>query len=167
MPEATISFSRATLARKCPLSLRSVPTIDSATWCRTPAAASAGRRLRPAVSKNSSTALSSNDGELARSITTCAPGHGLFEALAGDRVDAGIGRCGGGLVATLAQNGDGLRADQAGAADDDNLHGLTSLVDDATLAQILPGFPRQPKRRGVGLVQLKSATLGVFAVLAA
>src|SRR5690348_12298364 len=47
--------------------------MDSATWCRSPAADSAGRRLRPAVSKNSSTALSSNDGELARSITTCAP----------------------------------------------------------------------------------------------
>jgi hypothetical protein len=29
--------------------------------------------LRPEVSKNSSTALSSNDGELVRSITTCAP----------------------------------------------------------------------------------------------
>jgi hypothetical protein len=26
-------------------------------------------------------------------------------------------------VAALAQNGDGLRADQAGAADDDDLHG--------------------------------------------
>src|SRR6185437_11844814 len=50
-----------------------VPTMDSATWCRTPAAASAGRRLRPEVSKNFSTAASSNDGELARSITTCAP----------------------------------------------------------------------------------------------
>src|SRR3954449_1004104 len=47
--------------------------MESATWCRTPAAASAGRRLRPEVSKNSSTALSSNEGELARSITTCAP----------------------------------------------------------------------------------------------
>src|SRR6266571_403302 len=47
--------------------------MDSATWCRTPAAASAARRLRPEVSKNSSTALSSNEGELARSITTCAP----------------------------------------------------------------------------------------------
>src|ERR1043165_6313849 len=46
--------------------------MDSATWCRTPAAASAARRLRPAVSENSSTALSSNEGELARSITTCA-----------------------------------------------------------------------------------------------
>src|SRR5437879_6003732 len=47
--------------------------MDSATWCRTPAAASAARTLRPEVSKNSSTALSSNEGELARSITTCAP----------------------------------------------------------------------------------------------
>ena len=32
-------------------------------------------------------------------------------------------------MAALAQNGDGLRADQAGAADDDDLHGFTSLVD--------------------------------------
>src|SRR5262249_21265919 len=47
--------------------------MDSATWCRTPAADSAARRLWPEVSKNSSTALSSNEGELARSITTCAP----------------------------------------------------------------------------------------------
>src|ERR1700756_3313569 len=50
-----------------------MPTMDNATWCRTPAAVSAGRRLRPEVSKNSSTALSSNEGELMRSITTCAP----------------------------------------------------------------------------------------------
>src|SRR5882672_5495084 len=47
--------------------------MESATWCRTPAAASAARRLRPEVWKNSSTALSSNEGELARSITTCVP----------------------------------------------------------------------------------------------
>src|SRR5262245_57504535 len=47
--------------------------MDSATWCRTPAADSASRRLWPEVSKNSSTALSSNEGELARSITTCVP----------------------------------------------------------------------------------------------
>src|SRR5215470_8352990 len=74
MPDFWISFSWATLARKYPLSgVRSVPTMDSATWCRTPAAASAARRLWPEVSKNSSTALSSNEGELARSITTCAP----------------------------------------------------------------------------------------------
>jgi hypothetical protein len=30
-------------------------------------------------------------------------------------------------VAALAQNGDGLRANQAGPADDDNLHGLPPL----------------------------------------
>src|SRR4051812_38679290 len=47
--------------------------MDSATWCRTPASASAARRLRPEVSKNSSTALSSNEGELERSTTTCVP----------------------------------------------------------------------------------------------
>src|SRR5258708_5878167 len=47
--------------------------MDSATWCRTPAAVSAATRLWPEVSKNSSTALSSNEGELARSITTCVP----------------------------------------------------------------------------------------------
>ena len=58
----------------------------------------------------------------------CA-GHGLLEPLAGDGVDAAIGRGGDDLVATLAQNGDDLRADQAGAADDDDLHGLPSLVD--------------------------------------
>src|SRR5215475_557161 len=53
-------------------------------------------------------------------------GHGRFEPLAGDGVDAGIGRGGDDLVAALAQNGDGLRADQAGAADDDDLHERTS-----------------------------------------
>src|SRR5262245_10772903 len=47
--------------------------MDSATWWRTPAAVSAASRLRPEVWKNSSTALSSNEGELVRSITTCAP----------------------------------------------------------------------------------------------
>src|SRR5215831_1813213 len=47
--------------------------MDSAIWCRTPAPASAVRRLRPEVSKNSSTALSLNEGELARSIATCVP----------------------------------------------------------------------------------------------
>src|SRR6266403_1856004 len=101
--------------------------MESATLCRTPAAASAARRLRPAVWKNSSTALSSNEGEFDHHLRA---GHGLFEALAGDGVDAGIGRGGDDLVAALAQNGDGLRADQAGAADDDDLHGLPSLVDD-------------------------------------
>src|SRR6516164_3084599 len=57
---------------------RSIPTMDSATWCRTPAAPSAARRLRPEVPKNFSTALSSNEGELARSITTSAPAMASF-----------------------------------------------------------------------------------------
>src|SRR5215831_8598863 len=53
-------------------------------------------------------------------------GHGLLEPLAGDAVDTAFGRGGDDFVAALAQNGDGLRADQAGAADDDDLHGLLS-----------------------------------------
>src|SRR5262245_66466819 len=44
------------------------------------------------------------------------------QSLTSDGVDAGIGRGGEGLVAALAQNGDGLRAYQAGAADNDDLH---------------------------------------------
>jgi len=55
---------------------------ERSTWCRTPAAASAARRLRPEVSKNSSTALSSNEGELATIDHHLRAGHGLFEALA-------------------------------------------------------------------------------------
>src|SRR5215475_14345668 len=51
-------------------------------------------------------------------------GQDLFESFAGDGVDAAVGRGGDDLVAALAQNGNGLRADQAGAADDDDLHGL-------------------------------------------
>src|SRR6516162_5088007 len=54
-------------------------------------------------------------------------GHGLFDALAGDGVDAAVGRGGGDLVTALTQNGDGLRTDQAGSADHDDLHGLTPL----------------------------------------
>jgi hypothetical protein len=73
-------------------------------------------KVAPGVSKNSSTALSSNEGKLVRSIHLRA-GHGQFEALAGDAADAALGRGGDDLVAVLAQNGDGLPADQAGAAD--------------------------------------------------
>src|SRR5262249_9617807 len=58
------------------------------------------------------------------------PGRGLFEPLGGDGVDARVWRGGDDLMAALAQNGDGLRADQASAADDDDLHDLPSLVDD-------------------------------------
>src|SRR5499426_3949793 len=47
--------------------------METATWCWTPAAASAASTLRPEVSKNASTAWSSQEGALARSITTCVP----------------------------------------------------------------------------------------------
>src|SRR5262245_44879437 len=47
--------------------------MESATWCRTPTAASAASRWRPEVLKNASTARSSKEGELARSITTWVP----------------------------------------------------------------------------------------------
>jgi hypothetical protein len=111
--------------------------MDSATWCRTPAAASAARRLRPEVSKNSSTALSSNDDELARSIATCAPA--MASLSPGDGVDAAFGRAGDDLVTLFAQNGDGLRADWAGAPDNDNFHGLPACrrLKAATLAKNL------------------------------
>src|SRR5215469_15995181 len=100
--------------------------MDSATWCRTPAAASAGRRLRPEVSKNSSTALSSNDANW-RGRSPPARRPCLFEPRAGDGVEAAFGRAGDDLVTLFAQNGDALRADQAGAPDNDNLHGLPRL----------------------------------------
>src|SRR6516165_751760 len=86
-------------------------------------------------------------------------GHGLFEALAGDGVDAATGRAGDDLVAALAQNGDGLRADQAGAADDDDLHGSPSLVTTEMGSNAWPNIADR-ERRAAGLVQLKSATLG-------
>ena len=46
-------------------------------------------------------------------------------------------------MAALAQNGDGLRADQAGAANDDDIHSLPSLVDDWRL---LNGFEMQVRK---------------------
>jgi hypothetical protein len=61
-------------------------------------------------------------------------------------------------VAALAQNGDGLRADQAGAADHDDLHGV-SLVDDwnylnglenwvrMLMGQNIPASMRAPQSR--------------------
>ena len=49
---------------------------------------------------------------------------GLFEPLAGNGVDAALGRGSSDVVAALAQNSDALRADQAGATDDNDLHGL-------------------------------------------
>src|SRR5262249_54058454 len=53
--------------------MRSAPTTDRATWCPTPAARSAARRLRVEVSKNAITAASSHDGAFVTSMTTFAP----------------------------------------------------------------------------------------------
>ena len=50
--------------------------------------------------------------------------------LIGSKTVAILRQGGDDVVAALAQNGDGLRAEQAGAADHDDLHGLPSLVDD-------------------------------------
>jgi hypothetical protein len=86
--------------------------------------------LRPEVSKNSSTALSSNEGELARSITTCLSAEASLSPSPVRVFTPGIGRGGDDLVAALAQDGCGLRADQAGTADDDDLDWFTPLVDD-------------------------------------
>jgi hypothetical protein len=70
--------------------------------------------------------LSQNEGEWARSITTCAPAMASLSP-SPVTVDTASGRDSDDFVATLAQNGDGLRADQAGAAaDDDDLHGSPS-----------------------------------------
>ena len=131
-------------------------------------AASAARRLRPEVSKNSSTALCSNDGELARSIAICAPAM-LFEPLAGNRVDAAFGRAGDDLVTLFAQNSDRLRADPAGVPDTTIFMGYPACrrFKAATLAKNLVDFRTNVNTEAVGLVQLNSATLGEFAVPAA
>jgi hypothetical protein len=101
------------------------------------AAASAARRLRPEVSKNSSTALSSNEGELARSITTCAPAMAFFNPSPVMVLTPVFGAAATASWPPL-QNGDGLRADQAGAADDDDFHGLLSRRGLKTLKCIRP-----------------------------
>src|ERR1700681_3030624 len=103
--------------------------MDSATWCRTPAAASAARRVRPEVSKNSSTALSSNEGELARSIATCAPAMAslrpspvmLLTPLLGEAATTSWPPWR--KMATVFAPIRPVRA-----ADDDDLHGLRSLL---------------------------------------
>src|SRR5262249_27554768 len=82
------------LARKYPLlCMRSVPTTESATWYLTPAAFSAANRLRPDVVKKSIAALSSNDGELDTSTSTCEPER-PSESLARERVHSRIRRRG-------------------------------------------------------------------------
>src|SRR3954453_23915127 len=82
-----------------PLSgMRSAPTTDRATWCPTPAAVSAGSRLRVDLSKNSITAASDQDGEFDTSTTTWAPANASaspspVRALTPDDGDADTASC--------------------------------------------------------------------------
>src|SRR5262249_18465726 len=69
-------------------------------------------------------------------------GQGLDEPLAGHRVDARVWRSRNALVTLLLQLRDALGADQAGSADNDDLHGLTSLTG-------LFGIMLQPNKRSV------------------
>src|SRR5262249_48754454 len=46
----------------------------------------------------------------------------VSQSLSGERVDAGVWRCGHGLVTVFPELGDELRADESGAADDDEFH---------------------------------------------
>src|ERR1700747_3288144 len=97
--------------------------MESATWCRTPAADSAASRLRPEVSKNSSTALSSNEGELARSITTCAPARASLSPSPVMVLTPLLGEAARNSWPPWWRKGAGFRADQAGTTDHNDLHG--------------------------------------------
>src|SRR6516165_5474781 len=90
------------------------------------ATVSAARRLRPEVWKNSSTALSSKEGELARSITTCAPARA---SLSPSPVMVLTPVLGDAATTSWPPPRRMATADQASAANDDDLHGLPSLVD--------------------------------------
>ena len=78
--------------------------------------------LRDEVWKKSITAASSQAGAFDTSTTTWAPSSASCQSLAGERVDARVGRRRKRVVARLAQLLDELRADEAGPADDNDLH---------------------------------------------
>jgi hypothetical protein len=80
-----------------------VPTTDSATWCLTPTAVSAARRLRAEVWKKFSTAVSSQAGALDTSTTTWGALERFGQSLAGEGVDARGRRRRQRIVAILAQ----------------------------------------------------------------
>jgi len=57
------------------------------------------------------------------------PSHRFGEPLARNGVDAGLRRRGDHVMTGAAQTLDGLRADQAGSADDDDSHGGSSFAN--------------------------------------
>ena len=99
-----------------------MPTTDSATWWPTPAACLGGEEVagrgpeevhhRVVLERRRVGHVDDHVGAVER----------VGQALAGERVDAGVGDGGDGLVAVLAELGDELGADESGAADDDDLH---------------------------------------------
>ncbi len=90
-------------------------------------------RYRCQFLPHSNTALASREGALERSITTCAPAMASLSPSPVTVLTPPLGDAATKLVTALAQNGDGPRADDAGAADHDYLHGLLSFTGRRTL----------------------------------
>jgi hypothetical protein len=118
------------LARKYTLSgSRSVPTTESATWWLIPAAVSAVRMLRDEVRKKSHHGCVVPGRRVRHVDDDLGPIEGFGQSLAGQDVDARVGRRRERVVAGLPQVLDELGSDEAGSADDDDLHRTASLRD--------------------------------------
>jgi hypothetical protein len=93
--------------------------------------------LRPEVWKNSSTAFSSNEGELARSITTCAPATASLTPSPVMVLTPELGEAATTSWPRWRRNGDGV-------------HGLPSVVDDCPPSN---GFECKAKHRRTRTLQ--------------
>ncbi len=77
------------------------------------------------------------------------PGNGLGEPFAGDGVDAGVGGRSDDLMALLTQVRDDLAADEAGAADNNDLHvcfSMRGVVDGGRLVEDGPEDFAEPSK---------------------
>ena len=81
------------------------------------------------VVKKSITASSSKEGEFETSISTSAPSSTFASPSPVSVLTPVFGRGGHSFVLLLAEAGDDLRTDQAGSADDNDLHGVPFFVD--------------------------------------
>src|SRR3954451_436220 len=107
--------------------LRRVPTTDSATWWPTPEAASASRMLRVDREERPGRGLVELAG--VRDVHhDRGADEDVREPLSGQGVDPRGGGAGHRLVPLAAQVGHDLRSDEAGSADDDDLHDGSSEV---------------------------------------
>ena len=134
-----------------------VPTTESATWWPTPAAASAASRLCVDVSKNSSAVAYSKLGELETSTTTDAPSSAAASPSPVIVLTPEPGRGRDGLVAVLGELRDELRADEPGAADDDDLQvgPVLSCASDLAARDVADA---QPKILAFRSIDLRPAT---------